>query len=229
MIAGTVVEGNSATTRPAGTVTTGDGPWAGTGARRAAADPGTESRYHVAMIRRALVYAGLGVATTPILDYVWHAVLGHEQIPNPTGREHKEHHRTASTVTPPWDEVRANTGRVAVIGLGVAAALGPVVGFTRSVPYAVGLLAGYVLITHGHAKMHARPPETEWERFMWRFHWHHHAVDPNVNFGLTNPALDFVFGTAVVPDSVVIPDRMAPAWLVGDVAGLRRRSEVRAA
>lgn len=181
------------------------------------------------MLGRILGYGALGLATTPLLDYVWHAGLGHERIvENPTGKEHKEHHRTASTVTPPWEEVRANTGRVGAIALGVGAALGPFVGFTRSIPLATGMVAGYVLITHYHAKMHARPPETAYERWMWRFHWHHHAVDPKVNFGLTSPVFDFVFRTAVVPDEVVIPERMAPAWLDDGVAGLVRKGAGRA-
>lgn len=181
----------------------------------------------IVFLGRAFAYGLLGVSTTPVLDYVWHAVLGHELVPNPTGREHKEHHRTASTVTPPWDEVRANTGRVGAIALGVGAALGPVVGFTRSVPFVTGLVGGYVLITHYHAKMHARPPRTPYERWMWRFHWYHHARDPRTNFGLTSPVFDFVFGTAVVPDAVVIPDRMAPAWLTHEIAGLSRASYAR--
>ena len=176
------------------------------------------------MLGRALAHAALGLATTPLLDYAWHAWLGHEVVPNPTGPEHKEHHRTASTVTPPWDEVRANTGRVGAVALGVGAALGPVVGFSRSVPFAAGLVGGYVLITHYHAKMHARPPETPYERWMWRFHWYHHARDPRRNFGLTSPIFDFVFGTAVVPKSVEIPERLVPAWLTHEIAGLRPRT-----
>jgi sterol desaturase/sphingolipid hydroxylase (fatty acid hydroxylase superfamily) len=59
---------------------------------------------------------------------------------------------------------------------------------------------------------------------MWRFHWHHHAVDARVNFGLTNPLLDFVFGTAVVPNEVELHTKLVPAWLReagGSHAGIR--------
>ncbi len=46
-----------------------------------------------------------------------------------------------------------------------------------------------------HARMHKRGPKNRAEEWMWRFHWHHHAADARVNFGLTNPLLDFVLGT----------------------------------
>lgn len=48
---------------------------------------------------------------------------------------------------------------------------------------------------------------------MWRFHWHHHAADARVNFGLTNPLLDFALGTAVIPTEVELHPKLMPAWL----------------
>src|SRR4051812_18529189 len=99
----------------------------------------------------------------------------------------------------------------------------PVVGPARAAALAAGLLAGYALTTRYHARMHRRAPRTRYERWMWRFHWHHHAVDARANFGLTSPALDFLFGTATVPDGVEVPERLRPAWLREETAGIRPR------
>ncbi len=75
--------------------------------------------------------------------------------------------------------------------------------------------------------MHRRAPKGRYEEWMWRFHWHHHATDARVNFGLTNPLLDFALGTAVVPKEVELHPNLAPAWLLdagGEVAGIRVRA-----
>jgi sterol desaturase/sphingolipid hydroxylase (fatty acid hydroxylase superfamily) len=105
--------------------------------------------------------------------------------------------------------------------------LAPFIGLRRAMPFTVGLTAGFVAVNYYHARMHRRAPRNRYERWMWRFHWHHHAADARVNFGLTNPLLDFVLGTAVIPDEVVLHPKLVPAWLRdagGAVAGIRAAS-----
>lgn len=180
----------------------------------------------------AVAWTGVGLALTPLLEYGWHAWIGHRRgtQKNPMFKSrdlHLEHHRTAAEDARPWREIREN---LPGLGLGLAvvnAALGPWLGFRRTVPISIGLVSGYVLVTLYHAQMHERGPRTAYERWMWRFHWHHHAADAKVNFGLTNPVFDVVFGTARVPEGeVLVPKKLAPAWLVAaetSVAGMRVR------
>ena len=170
------------------------------------------------MFTHVLKWTALGLAATPFADYAWHAWVAHGKRPDPSREGHLEHHRTARDVVDPWQEMRENAGRVArtacVAGLGLAAALGA----AKAAPITLGLVLGYVGTTLGHARYHERAPRGRVEEWMWRFHWHHHAADARVNFGLTTPIFDFVFGTAVVPETVTIPARMAPAWLAAEGA-----------
>src|SRR5690606_35087736 len=110
---------------------------------------------------------------------------------------------------------------------GVNVVLAPVLGLRRTLPLTAGLAAGYVAVNLYHAEMHHRAPRGRYEEWMWRFHWHHHAADARVNFGLTNPLLDFALGTAVAPDAVELHAKLAPAWLRaagGSVAGISTTS-----
>jgi sterol desaturase/sphingolipid hydroxylase (fatty acid hydroxylase superfamily) len=161
----------------------------------------------------SLASAAAGLALTPVLEYAWHAWIAHGKRADVTREAHLEHHRTASEVVEPWTEMRENAGRVAGTLLAVNGLLAPAIGLACSVPLTAGLAAGYVATTLYHARMHRRPPRGRYEEWMWRFHWHHHAANARVNFGLTNPVLDFVFKSAVVPERVDLPEKLAPQWL----------------
>jgi sterol desaturase/sphingolipid hydroxylase (fatty acid hydroxylase superfamily) len=165
----------------------------------------------------------IGLGITPLLEYLWHAHLAHGRRADPSRDVHLKHHREAYTVPPPFEEIREALPRLAVVLaiVGVATAFAFGVGPAIALP--MGLFVGYVLVEILHARMHIRAPRTRSEEWMWRFHWHHHAADARVNHGLTNPLFDFVFGTAFVPDEVIVPERLAPPWLVeaGSIGGLR--------
>lgn len=165
-----------------------------------------------------------GLAVTPALEYAWHAYIAHGKREDPTRTSHLEHHRDANIAKDPWEEMRENAGRLAKTLLGVNVAAGALLGLRRSLPLSAGLLAGYAFTTLYHARMHERAPRTAYERWMWRFHWHHHAADFSVNFGLTNPVFDLLFGSAVVPERVEVPERIAPAWLREETAGISVRA-----
>jgi len=170
---------------------------------------------------RSLGAFSMGVAVTPLLEYLWHTRVGHGQVEHHSGEAHRDHHKTASTVKDPWEEMRENAPLIGRSLAAVSAALTPFFGARRSLPFSAGLAAGYVFSTWYHARMHIRGPRGRYEEWMWRFHWHHHAADARVNFGLTNPVFDFAFGTAVVPDEVRIPERLRPAWLHEERPGFR--------
>lgn len=127
-----------------------------------------------------------------------------------------------------WEEIRENAPRVAATAGVVGLVLSPFLGLSRAMPLAAGLAGGYVAITLLHARMHVRGPRSPAEDWMWRFHFHHHYADPKVNFGLTTPAFDYVFGTAVDPETVTLPRASLPSWwsresAAGERAGFRVR------
>ncbi len=181
---------------------------------------------------RALGWAAVGFAAAPVVEYAWHAWIAHSKHALPTRDTHLDHHKRASELVDVEGEIRENAGLLAKTVAGVTGALAPFVGLRRSLPFSAGLFAGYVAMNFYHEKMHARGPETRYEEWMWRFHWYHHAVDARKNFGFTNPALDFVFGTAVFPETVEIPAKLAPEWLREarrTVAGIKIRGAEAAA
>lgn len=176
------------------------------------------------MVVRSIVWATAGFATAHVLESAWHRWIAHGKRPDPTRATHLEHHRKAADPVDVPSEIRENARRFAKT-LGVLnLALIPALGLGRALPFSAGLTAGLVAVNYYHARMHRRGPRNAYERWMWRFHWHHHASDARVNFGLTNPLLDFAFGTAVVPDEVKLHANLVPAWLRnagGLVAGIR--------
>lgn len=173
---------------------------------------------------RSAVWASAGFATAHVLESAWHRWIAHGKRPDPTRAGHLEHHRVAAEPVDVPREIRDNAKRAGLTLLGLNVVLAPVIGLSRAAPFTLGLTAGFVAVNYYHARMHRRAPHNRYERWMWRFHWHHHAADARVNFGLTNPLLDFVLGTAVVPDEVVLHPKLVPAWLReagGAVAGIR--------
>ena len=173
---------------------------------------------------RSITWATAGFAAAHILESAWHRWIAHGKRPDPTRTSHLEHHRKAADPVDVATEIRDNAGRFAkTLGI-VNLALVPTLGVRRALAFSVGLTAGLVAVNYYHARMHRRAPRSAYERWMWRFHWHHHATDARVNFGLTNPLLDFALGTAVVPDEVTLHPNLVPAWLReagGSVAGVR--------
>src|SRR5690606_27663318 len=151
-------------------------------------------------LRTTLAWTMSGFASAHVLESAWHRFIAHGKRPDPTRATHLEHHRRASEMVDVWTEMRENAGRVGGSLAATTAIFGACFGLRRSLPLTAGLAAGFVAVNLYHARMHRRAPRGRYEEWMWRFHWHHHAADARVNFGLTNPALDFLLGTAVIPD-----------------------------
>lgn len=180
---------------------------------------------------RSIRWATTGFVAAHVLESAWHRFIAHGKRPDPTRTGHLEHHRIAAERVDVGAEIRLHAGRSAkalVVGNLVAA---PILGLSRTLPFTVGLVAGVVAVNVFHAQMHERAPRNRYERWMWRFHWHHHAADARVNFGLTNPLLDFALGTAVAPPSVELHPNLAPGWLTelgGSCEGISVRGRVEA-
>ena len=176
---------------------------------------------------RTFTWASAGFGAAFVLESAWHRFIAHGKRPDPTRATHLEHHRLAADPVDVPAEIRDNAGRFAKTLLGLNVVLAPLIGLRRAVPFSAGLTAGLVAVNYYHARMHRRAPRGRYEEWMWRFHWHHHAADARVNFGLTNPLLDFALGTAVVPDEVTLHAKLVPAWLReagGAYAGIRAAS-----
>jgi sterol desaturase/sphingolipid hydroxylase (fatty acid hydroxylase superfamily) len=173
---------------------------------------------------RSITWSALGFGAAHVLESAWHRWIAHGKRPDPTRTGHLEHHRIASQPVDVATELRDNAGRFAKTLVGVNLALAPLFGLRRTIPFSIGLTAGLVAVSYYHARMHHRAPRGRYEEWMWRFHWHHHAADARVNFGLTNPLLDFVLGTAVAPREVALHPNLVPVWLReagGAIAGIR--------
>lgn len=158
----------------------------------------------------------VGLALLPFFDYGWHAWLGHGPRGAPSRADHLEHHRTAHEYGDPWGEIRQNIVGVAGLSSALAASLSFLASWRVGVPLASALVFGYVAITLSHARMHQRAPRSAWEHWFWRFHFHHHYGNPRVNFGLTSPLFDLLFGTLEVPPVVELPAAALPAWWRGE-------------
>jgi sterol desaturase/sphingolipid hydroxylase (fatty acid hydroxylase superfamily) len=170
----------------------------------------------MSLVFAILVSVLSAVLLIPILDYGWHAWVGHGPKGLPTRADHFEHHRTANALGAPWVEIRKNAVLVTVVAIGVGVVLswfmGPMIGATIALSWWIG----YGAITFSHARMHQRAPRTKWEQWFWRFHFHHHYGNPRVNFGLTTPWLDYLFRTIEVPEVVLFPEYALPAWWQGE-------------
>jgi sterol desaturase/sphingolipid hydroxylase (fatty acid hydroxylase superfamily) len=178
------------------------------------------------MVLRAIGWATAGFVAAHVLESAWHRFIAHGKKPDPSRTGHLEHHRLAAERVDVGGELRENVGRIAKTLVVTNVVLAPFIGLTRTLPLTCGLAAGFVAVNYYHARMHRRAPRGSYEEWMWRFHWHHHAADARVNFGLTNPLLDFALGTAVVPDQVELHPKLTPAWLRaagGSVAGIHTR------
>lgn len=175
---------------------------------------------------RTISWATAGFAAAHVLESAWHRWIAHGKRPDPTRTGHLEHHRIAAEPVDVPAEIKLNGARsLKTLAIGNLA-LAPFLGLSRTLPFTAGLVAGLVSVNYYHARMHRRAPRGRYEEWMWRFHWHHHAADARVNFGLTNPLLDFVCGTVVYPNEVALHPNLTPQWLRdagGSVAGIRTR------
>ena len=164
-----------------------------------------------------------GFVVAYLLEPIWHRFIAHGRRADPSRTGHLEHHRRAADPVDVFGELFEHGGRVLAVLIPVVAAAALAVGLRSGLLFTAGLAAGFIAVNFSHARMHRRGPRGRFERWMWRFHWYHHAVDARVNFGLTHPLFDFALRTAFVPEKVELHPRLAPQWLKdagGSCAGI---------
>ncbi|MEM7151931.1 MAG: sterol desaturase family protein [Myxococcota bacterium] len=154
----------------------------------------------------------LGVLGFTFIEYVHHRHGGHLRKMGPRVlSSHRDHHADPLDGGATYvDKLRYRAplvlGVLVVLAVPALALLGAWAGSWLS----AGLLSGYLYSEWFHNRMHHVPPRGPWARFMARYHYVHHFVDPSVNYGFTSPLWDFVFGTAKLEAKVSVPRTMAP-------------------
>jgi sterol desaturase/sphingolipid hydroxylase (fatty acid hydroxylase superfamily) len=160
-------------------------------------------------------FALVGAWLWTLGEYLLHRFAMHElRGRGVLSREHLMHHVRASWIFDPM-LVLAWLG-VVLVGVLVWGQLGLVLlGPSAGVGLAAGWCGGYARYEHVHAMAHLRAPKSEYQRWLRRHHFHHHFGHPMRNHGVSVDWWDRAFGTLDVPDKVLVPRRLAPAWMVG--------------
>lgn len=70
-----------------------------------------------------------------------------------------------------------------------------VLGVETGYPWLFGFVVGYLTYDMTHFFIHHGVPKWGFFKMQKRRHVHHHYFKPNVNFGISNPLFDIVFGT----------------------------------
>src|SRR5687768_15137022 len=162
-----------------------------------------------------------GVGLWSLGEYVLHRFAMHElKGRGILSREHLMHHVRASWIFDPM-LLLAWLG-VVLVGVLVWGQLGLVLlGPIAGASLAVGWCVGYAAYEYVHAMAHLRAPRTDYQRWLRKHHFHHHFGHPMRNHGVSVDWWDRVFGTLDLPDRVLVPRRLAPAWMLDDGGDLR--------
>jgi hypothetical protein len=153
-----------------------------------------------------------GIFTWSFMEYVLHRWAGHDRRWSSRaefGREHIRHHREGGYFAPAWK--KAILAVLVVPLLAVPASW--VAGTRAGTLYAIGFVAFYLFYEWFHHRLHVAAgigPVGRWAR---KHHFYHHFHKATVNHGVTSPLWDWVFGTLVWPEVVVVPERLAMPWL----------------
>jgi sterol desaturase/sphingolipid hydroxylase (fatty acid hydroxylase superfamily) len=75
-----------------------------------------------------------------------------------------------------------------------------VLGEVYTAPFLAGFLVGYICYDEIHYATHHAPMKSRFWLAIKHHHILHHFRDPERGFGVSNPAWDYVFGTAYKPE-----------------------------
>ena len=145
------------------------------------------------------VWLILGFVVGSLVEWLAHRYILHNFMIRPFSNSHfKIHHRNSRKNNcldvdylrfPP---TKYSSGLGEVIMLSFLAILVIPLAFF-SIPLWFGLEAHIILYYYMHRKFHVDPT---WGKKWMRCHWDHHmGVNQNINWGVTNPVLDYILGT----------------------------------
>ena len=160
---------------------------------------------------------GLGVLTWTFLEYCIHRWLGHDRRlrPNPFATEHVRHHSQGDYFAPSWKKGLVAVGAMALVAPPAVLLAGTRIGLC----YSGGLVGFYLVYEILHRLDHTFDGLGPWGRWSRRHHFWHHFGNADSNHGVTSPIWDFVFGTYEAPGLIVVPERLAMAWLADPETG----------
>jgi sterol desaturase/sphingolipid hydroxylase (fatty acid hydroxylase superfamily) len=160
----------------------------------------------------------MGAVSWTAVEYGLHRVAMHElRGRGLASREHLKHHADVTYFSPASKKVASAAGTTAVAYPIVAV----LAGRRWATAFTAGLIGTYFAYEVAHRRTHTHPPRNRYGRWARRSHLHHHFGGPMRNFGVTSPVWDRLWGTYDEPGVVVVPDRMAPEWLLDHTGEVR--------
>jgi hypothetical protein len=175
------------------------------------------------------LWIGAGALAWTASEYFIHRFIGHGskrkratstlELLTPAGlaaefnAEHLAHHTDPKYFALTGKKVVTAAAAIPTIG----AALTPLLGARRAVPFAVGFAAMYGAYEIVHRRLHEHPPKGPYGRWVRRNHLNHHHRSPRNNHGVTSPVFDVLMGTRRPLDRLRIPRAVAPVWLIDPV------------
>jgi|SRR5215831_98426 len=147
--------------------------------------------------RRLLVITGLGLLSWQLLEYVLHRFVFHLDVQSPPMRRllyhaHLSHHDNPSSVDSLFASLWLSVPVASIYFLLAWFVLGS---WEETVYLWSGLLTGYLIYEYLHHQAHHGRPRTALFRYLKKHHLLHHYRTPELRFGVTSPAFDFLCGT----------------------------------
>ena len=141
-------------------------------------------------------FALLGWGAWQFMEYALHRALFHWEGNGPLTRKfhdiiHGYHHKYPDDL----DRLVMPLGASIPLALAVSALLWPLHAPQATIPFFVGLVAGYLWYDYLHYATHAHAPRTQWGKTLRAHHMAHHFNTPDKNFGISHRYIDVLFGT----------------------------------
>lgn len=149
---------------------------------------------------RVCLWIAAGVVSWNLLEYVLHRFAFHHQTPatNSQGSHsflsaaHQEHHEHPHSV----ERLFASLTLSAPVALCYYLLAWLLSGDWRAAAYLfVGLVIGYFCYEWLHYQAHHGAPRLRLFKYLRKYHLLHHHRTPDLRFGVTSPAIDYLFGT----------------------------------
>lgn len=157
-----------------------------------------------------LLGGALGALGWTLVEYVLHRFDGHGMKgKTPFSREHLAHHADPTYFAPAWKKAGA-----AVLVVGLLGGTGHALVGLPGVAFALGFTAMYLTYEVIHRRIHTHGPMHAYAAWARRHHLVHHHVAPRCNHGVTTSLWDHVFGTWHASDTVRVPRKHAPVWML---------------
>ena len=146
---------------------------------------------------RSLLVAGLGFLSWQVLEYVLHRFVFHLHVRSKLLRRfiyhaHLSHHENPQAVDTLFSSLWLSVPVASAYFLLAWSLLGK---WETAVYLWAGLVVGYLVYEWLHYQAHHGRPRVAVLRYLKKYHLLHHHATPDLRFGVTSPALDYLFRT----------------------------------